>query len=352
MAEDYTFFKDCYYFINDEKNALTIRLFNYYAQNCNKMHDWEQDYTNICIKFKKIINFMNGKLSIANFYLDNSYKTYMNFWLNYQLGHLNNSKFTAESFYKIIEEYDPEFFKHNFKITAHNISKNELEDMESLYKLYKVYYDIKTMNPVITDVCNTKENECFSLYTNLIRTCTPGVENNFCKALLHFKDVYNKLKSEQICLSKELPGLSQSQELQQLAQELPGLPQPQDSPGLPSQDQEKIPSERLDTDSQQTQDQVQSEGSEPISSVPTELPPEKNKMIGFAGSILGSSTVLFSIYLFTPLGSWFRRKFQRKKANVGYIKEGSHKLFDISERQYKNYNKMKYGISYESFADS
>ncbi|EDL42693.1 variable surface protein Vir25, truncated, putative [Plasmodium vivax] len=150
----------------------------------------------------------------------------------------------------MIEEQDSVFFTHNFKITPHNISKNDLEDMKILYKLYNVYYDIMTMDRVITDGCTTKAKTCYTLYNNHIQTCATEVKKNFCEALIKFKDVYNTLKSEQ-----------------------------------------KF------TDSQQTQEQVASEGSEPISSVPTELPPEKNKMIGFAGSILGSSTVLFSIYL-------------------------------------------------------
>ncbi|VVA00395.1 PIR protein [Plasmodium vivax] len=355
MAEDYTFFKDSYFFIRDEKYALTTNLFGYYGQNCNKLQDWERDYTDICIKFKKMINFINGKKSIGTFNLDHTYKPYMNFWLNYQLGQLNNSMFTAENFYKMIEEQDPVFFTHNFKIKAHIISKNDLEDMEKLYDLYNAYYDIMTMDHQITDGCITKAKKCVTLYNDHIQACATGVKESFCKALLDFKQEYNKLKNEPKCSKTnlpELPGLPQSQQLQGLAQskelkelaqsqdsqglsktqDLQGLAKAQELQGLPSNDHVIIPSATLDTDSQQTQEQFQAEGIEFISGEPTELSPEKNN--------------------FTPLGSWFRRKIQRKKVNVGYLEEESHKLFDITERQYKNYDKMKYGISYKSFAGS
>ncbi|SCA60049.1 VIR protein [Plasmodium vivax] len=327
MAEDYTFFKDCYNYIEDEKYALNEELSIFYSNNCTNLNDWEQDYTDICVNFKKVIIYINNKFNTSHFYHNSTFIPYMNFWLNYQLAQLKYSKFTAESFYKLIEEHDPIFFTSTFKINAHNISENDLKYMKSLYDLYKLYNDIITLDPGNANGCNSKENECFILYKDLIQNCTPGVEKKICKALLDFRALYNTLKRASQCLNKELPE-------------------------LPSYNQVIIPSQKLDTVSELKQEQVQAENRETISSVPTELPQEKNKMIGFAGSILGSSTVLFSIYLFTPLGSWFRRKIQRKNANVGDLKEESHKLLDITERQYQNYDKIKYGISYESFADS
>ncbi|SCA60780.1 VIR protein [Plasmodium vivax] len=327
MVEDYTFFKDCYYYISDEQFALTDDLSIFYSDNCSKLPDWEEYHTAICIKFKKVIKYINSKFITGEFYHDTTYKPYMNFWLNYQLGQHNNNKFTAKNFYDIMKERDPGFFAIYFNNDAHDISENDLNDMKKLYGLYKLYYDIWVMNYSITDGCINKAKECFSLYKNLIQTCAPGVKKNFCEALLKFRDAYNTLKSETECLNKELSE-------------------------LPSYDQVISLSQKLTKDSEHKQEQVQPEGREIISSVSTELSSENNNILKTVVSTLGASAVFFSAYMFTPLGSWVRRKIQRKKANVGDLKEQSHKLLDISERQYQNYDKMKYGISYESFADS
>ncbi|KMZ95042.1 hypothetical protein PVMG_06024 [Plasmodium vivax Mauritania I] len=223
----------------------------------------------------------------------------MNFWLNYQLGQLKYSKFTAKSFYDIMKESDPAFFAIYYKNVVHDINENDLNDMKKLYDLYKLYYDIWIMDPSITDGCITKANECVSLYTDFMQTCTPGVERNFCKALLDFKDLYNTLRREPLCSNKELPELPELKNLQDLPglPELKKLPELQKSPELQSYDQLKSSSQTLGMDSERTQEHVQDKEKESISGPPTELPPEKNKMIGLAGSILGSSTVLFSIYL-------------------------------------------------------
>ncbi|KMZ76805.1 hypothetical protein PVIIG_05829 [Plasmodium vivax India VII] len=272
MVEDYNFFKDCYNYIEDEQYSLTYEFDSDYTYRCSKLEDWEQYHTDLCIKFKKLINFIMLKIKTREFYNDQTYIPYMNYWLNYHVGQHKNSKFTAEEFYDIIEKRDPAFFAYNFKINAHNINESDLKDMNSLYELYNVYYEIMTMDPSITDGCITKANKCFSLYKNLILTCPPGVDKNFCKALLKFRDAYNTLKTETECLNKELSE-------------------------LPSYDQVISLSQELATDREKTPEQVQSVGGETISSTSTELSPEKNKMIGFAGSIVGSSTVLFSIYL-------------------------------------------------------
>ncbi|KMZ83332.1 hypothetical protein PVBG_05728 [Plasmodium vivax Brazil I] len=269
---NYTFFKDCYNYIEDEKYALNDELSIFYSDKCSKLPNWEEYHTAICIKFKKVIKYINSKFITSHFYHNSTFIPYMNFWLNYQLGQLKYSKFTAEEFYDIIEKRDPAFFAYNFKINAHNINESDLKDMNSLYELYNVYYEIMTMDPSITDGCITKANKCFSLYKNLILTCPPGVDKNFCKALLKFRDAYNTLKRESQCLNKELPE-------------------------LPSYNQVIIPSQKLDTVSELKQEQVQAENRETISRVPTELSPENNNILKTVGSTLGASTVFFSAYM-------------------------------------------------------
>nr|CAB96712.1 vir25 [Plasmodium vivax] len=326
MANDYEFFKYCVMLLDYEYFSHDEILNNFSSTSCSiQNEEWNDELTTICKNFKLLCQYV--KLRKGHDQVDNPiiYEQYMNFWLNFELDRIQNNKYTASNFYRIIKVNNFPFFIYNFDINITDIKKSDLEEMKKIYDLYKEFYDLHSMyfSTVINDTCINKADSCVSKYSNLIKTCPPQDNRKFCTALSNFKNTYNELKEKKPCVTKDLPT-------------------------LPSYQKETTSSEPLDTAGEHMSTQTETpplEGSLPIAE---ETPPSKNNTFEIIGYTSATSVFLFGTYMFTPVGSWFRRNILNKRTIITDLQEESRKSLDISQIQHEHEHKSPYNISYQS----
>ncbi|SBT73456.1 Plasmodium vivax Vir protein, putative [Plasmodium ovale] len=172
-------------------------------ETCNSFPHYVQissteSANNICEKFLYLYNLIiNHKTHKGKQYLSINDFAYLNFWINSKLRNNTNSyKITVNEFHEKMGDHELEFVTGIFKGKIYDLEENHFKNMNLLYYLYDNYGLI--FNKIKS---NEKEEKisCLQYAQELIDNYKKGIiqchidKSNFCKALKHFKGVYEKI---------------------------------------------------------------------------------------------------------------------------------------------------------------
>ncbi|SBT55626.1 PIR Superfamily Protein [Plasmodium ovale wallikeri] len=261
---------------------------------------------NICIKFKILYDIIKSKKKPPNpISLDDNDFAYLNYWLNSISRNTTvSNKLTIKEFQTQISNVELEFVLDYFDQKLYDFVDNDYNNMILLNDLHEKHGQIFQSTISIEE--NTQCVEYFQKYINTYKKgiiMCPQDDTSFCKALKHFKKLYEKTFLGEHGMTENC-----------------------------------IDRERLQLP---TYNDV--------------LLERKNNTI--AGTILGSSfgtlfTMVF-MYKFTPLGRWIHAKVVTNKEVYSNIYEESEEsLLSTSDNDYINSDFNEYHISYNSVTNS
>ncbi|SBS91871.1 PIR Superfamily Protein [Plasmodium ovale curtisi] len=326
MTNNYEFFKNCHFYIEYENYALKDSLDDLLKNMCTcEKEEWKQYHTEICQNFKKLVIYINNRKLTDTLVTNNKYEDYLNFWINFHLEKYKDNKIKPSDFYINIRAKDIQFSRSTFHINISNIEKDILENMKVLYSLYQEFYNIfvssYSTHPNI-ETCKGYANKCISTYKNFIKHCPTKDAQIFCTALSDFEQVYNSIRSNKPFDNNHLPK-------------------------LPSyEDAIKVEKQLLDvTGHRATHDQVPSTHTG-NSHYGEDISP-RHTIFVILGSLLGIFLILLSMYMFTPFGSWLRRRIKQKRIIFANFKNEENQLLNNDEMLIYSDN-MNYNISYNS----
>ncbi|SBS92149.1 PIR Superfamily Protein [Plasmodium ovale curtisi] len=181
----------------------------------NVMHDNAEQYYSICddtikslshisLEHKKIfLFFLRGLIYVYNKFQNSEYNNnidvhkiceYLNYVLNDQIKNIWGYSYNASKLFdkvkSSIKKHIPKFSVCEREIKDINVDVlNNLNDLERLYNIFnKQIHSHSTKNSQHCDYAK----ECINLYNKKIIPCYFHKNTDFCKALIKFKDFYNK----------------------------------------------------------------------------------------------------------------------------------------------------------------
>ncbi|SBT56354.1 PIR Superfamily Protein [Plasmodium ovale wallikeri] len=263
---------------------------------------------NICEKFIYLYKFIcSRKSQKQNQSLDSNDIAYLNYWLNNKLRNATIShNITVKDFYESMSLREVEFVGNGtFEKKLYDLEEKHFNNMNLLNYLYDnygvIFKNISTNKKEEKISCLQNAPEFINNYKKCIIQC-PINDTNFCKALKHFKEEYDKtlLGDDSItekCLDQELLRL------------------------------------------------------------PTYKDVSVGDKITMVGTILGPSfgTLFASVFLykFTPFGQWIHAKIRRNKGVDSELYEDNDPSFlNISDNEIISFDRNPYHISYDSVVNS
>ncbi|SBT73079.1 Plasmodium variant antigen protein Cir/Yir/Bir/Plasmodium vivax Vir protein, putative [Plasmodium ovale] len=282
------------------------------------------DLKKVCNKFIYLVDELYRRNGGNTFNADYDFD-YLNYWLNARLHAIDPETICTKFFFQNLRsEYSGIHISSEMSSGIYDIQKNELKDMNILYKLHK---DFKELNDKIKerdskqDVCMTYARNCVKGYQELKNKCT-GNKAKFCDILTNFKNKYEKIDLCKYSLEgktkKKLPSLEsnlgESEEDCESLEKKPGAKWKED--GLDEEDS-KNPS---DFDTQ----------SITIGSVAT----------------FGISFILFILYKVTSFGQFLRYRMNKNESVWENMDEEMNRSTHTSEYEQINSGNISYNISY------
>ncbi|VUZ99858.1 PIR protein [Plasmodium vivax] len=190
----------------------------HYCSKINEQHasDYE-GLKNTCKKFVLYFTYLSQNIPI-----DVNYFEYLNYWLNKELKETSTS---ATDFIRVMDsilnyEFPVYSLYYKFKDKVYNIKEDVFNEMDTLYTLYDNY------NKFLTETenenkCEEYVNTCLSVYTENVNNCYQNKNRHFYKALLQFRDIYNKKKtSSKKCITQQLQNLPEAKTFEQHKKEI------------------------------------------------------------------------------------------------------------------------------------
>ncbi|KMZ83503.1 hypothetical protein PVBG_00585 [Plasmodium vivax Brazil I] len=191
------------------------------TNDCNKINEHpasdHEGLKNICKKFILYFIYLSQNIPI-----DVNYFEYLNYWLNKELKKIRTS---ATDFIRVMDsivnyKFPVHSLYYKIKDKVYNIKEDVLNEMDTLYTLYDNY------NKFLTETkdgskCEEYGNKCLDVYETNINNCYQNKNRQFYKALLQFRDIYNKNKTNlQICKIQQLPDLPEKKTFEQHQKEI------------------------------------------------------------------------------------------------------------------------------------
>ncbi|SBT53020.1 PIR Superfamily Protein [Plasmodium ovale wallikeri] len=275
-----------------------------FSWNTKKFGD--ESANDICIKFKILRNvILSKKRGVNSGILDNNDYSYLNYWLNdMSKNATSTNKITIGEFRMKVDGVEGTFAGVLLHNKLYDIIEDDYQNIKLLEYLYLNYYrkftEISGLKEGKKILCFEYVKELFDTYKKGIIQC-PHDNSNFCKALEHFKGVYNKLYLGDYGVSEKC----------------------------------------TDVD---------------LFILPTYSDVSLGDKITAVGSILGPSFgTIFSMllmYKFTPFGQWIRYKMgTNKEAHSNLYEKNDELLLDNSDSGYINADVNPYRISYDSITN-
>ncbi|SBT56982.1 PIR Superfamily Protein [Plasmodium ovale wallikeri] len=203
---DYDIFENLIvYFQNEdliEDNNFTHNAtFCYVQENENFKSNYQ--LTKLCEKFVKFFE------KLKSLYKDDAtqyhkYREYLNYWLTYKLMTIAFPKKDKPEFFQIIQNNcDNVAPDGELKDKIYQIKEKDFENMDIIYILYRIYYELKSYNDVKCKEFHTKYEKYYNLAVNKCYTN----DEKLCIPLKKFTNFYNNNRYSKlhVCSTEGLP---------------------------------------------------------------------------------------------------------------------------------------------------
>ncbi|SBT83414.1 PIR protein [Plasmodium ovale] len=205
---DYDIFENLVIYFQNE-DLIEDSNFNYNARFCylqeNETFKSNFQVIKLCEKFVKFFE------KLKSLYKDDGtkyhkYREYLNYWLTYKLMTIAVPKKDKPEFFKIIQSNCDKLAPDGeLKDKIYQITENDFDNMDIIYKLYRIYYELKSYNNVKCEEFHTKYEKYYNLAVNKCYTN----DEKLCIPLKKFTNFYKKYRSSKlhICSTEGLPEL-------------------------------------------------------------------------------------------------------------------------------------------------
>ncbi|SBT56183.1 PIR Superfamily Protein [Plasmodium ovale wallikeri] len=253
---------------------------------------------------------------------------YLNYWLNAQIHEIDPENICKKIFFQhLMSKVNGNQYLRKLRSSIYDIEENVLNNMNSIYTLYKFYNEIKK---IINGEVPNKENiinianNCVLEYKKIKDACPPN-DTHFCKALKNFKEKYEEIN------------LCNLQLAEWKKKKLPLLTGEDDTMVEGCTSSEKAAEEELE----QAQG-VHVGGSEDIPDMNV-----KNITIGTTATI-GISFICFIFYKFNLFGHWVRSRISKNENSLENYTEQKNQFTLASEYDHIYWENAAYNIAYNS----
>ncbi|SBT83121.1 PIR protein [Plasmodium ovale] len=253
---------------------------------------------------------------------------YLNYWLNAQIHEIDPENICKKFFFQhLMSKVNGNQYLRKLRSSIYDIEENALNNMNSIYTLYKFYNEIKK---IINGEVHNKENiinianNCVLEYKKIKDACPPN-DTHFCKALKNFKEKYEEINLCNLHLEEW---------------------KKKNLPSLTGENNERIEVCTISADAAK-QELTKYPDAESIDVQGTPDINMKNITIGTTATI-GVSFICFIFYRFTSFGQWVRSRISKNENSLENLGEQMNQFTLTSEYDHIDSENAAYNIAYNS----